>query len=472
MLLQLPSDLLISVFIEFIQVDLKGLAAVDMAVCNHGLRDGHWLPLLPTLRLTESQRLSNRLNYLFSWLDKRGVQMTKILVEMGDVDYLDGPSRLYNFPATSELLFAKNNFSSSSFGLTELLTMFSSITVLNLSDCPSFVDHQLLELLTVSLPQLKRLDLRGCKAITPAVAVAVTRHFCQSLESLGFDALDDEAVWKLAKFPPNKLTALGISLDKLTNEASLMQLCDNNPNLKQLELRATTKMAFLTVRVVEQITCCCAFLTTLRVDPFPADYSILPIIADYCEDIEVAKICGVTIAFQKSADGSRTCGVTQDHDTKFELDVATIFAVLSNLSTFRVHCVGDSDRVLPISREAMSLVSSTFGAYLLEFNVYLMKEVTRNDIIALLKKCPMLTAIRLARGFGDRNIVDDNLLCLLPRMCPHITKLQLKGCAQGISDQTIIATLEGNQSIKRSKHQTTLPQCHGLFGILTMLVFD
>lgn len=455
MLLQLPHDLLICIFTEFTDMDLKDLSAVDVAVCNHGLRVGHWLPLLPMLRLTESQRLPAPLLSSMLWLRHHGVQVKSIVVEMDNVASLDGTWRPIRFPTTAHLSFTEKNASTSSLGLRELLLMFSSITVLDLSDCLSLVDHQLLELLTVPLPQLRELDLRICKNITAAASVAAVRHFWQSLEVFCCDVLDDEAVDKLSRFrfPTSKLKSLGLGLDKVINADSILRFCAALPGLLELRFWTTneTPTLYVTNSFAEQITLSCRQLLLLHFQHNdPVDCFILPIIVANCVNIEEVQVRGSVVTFYNSANngGHLCCDLSRTPFGFWEGIIAdATLSALSSMSMLRLQRLGDDNRFILINHGWLyGLMANTFGGtHLLEVTISTgnTNDITPADFLNFLKQCCNLTVLSI-RGFHHcDDVVDDDLLCLLPQMCPHITNLQLHSCAKHVSDQAVYVVLEG-----------------------------
>lgn len=76
-------------------------------------------------------------------------------------------------------------------------------------------------------------------------------------------------------------------------------------------------------------------------------------------------------------------------------------------------------------------------------------DISNGHFMHLISHCPNLTSLSVS-SIGERDVVDDGLLKVLAKHCPHLKELVLDCCAVNVTDAAVVAglrSLSGNSMI-------------------------
>lgn len=152
----LSQDLILSILLDYVDVDVYVLCLLDIAVCNHGCRS-QLLSTLEVLKFCDEEEATMNCLEGYLWLASRKVQVTSILVDPRKIVDMDF-TQLPQFPHITSLSIISDKPMSKC--LVPFFKLFPCLRVLDTESCEEgvFADQHIVEIVK-ACPALRNFHL-------------------------------------------------------------------------------------------------------------------------------------------------------------------------------------------------------------------------------------------------------------------------------------------------------------------------
>lgn len=478
----LPDDLLRDILEQYLCINVIGLSKLDVAFCNHILRN-QMMAVLRTVSVAESVQLdtillkNRRLKQYMEWIvsrqftvmelhvcpfqrshppcaffvingccfyhtwhpfynyDRRRTRIPRKLLDWNcycvslfrNITLIEVGFVLHIMPGITKLRFPF--FKIGVVFYTGFEACFPNVTELDFSGWEYLLDDTLEQLGGIRSP-LTVLKLGGCFYISSQVVSKVCRSHAHPLQELVCDVLRDQALNELTDHC-HQLTSLQIACNWVGNAGSIEELCAANAScLKHLTLRYEEKYHtvgdVITNDMVANITSSCCYLQHICFGDSVTTitFDCLPVLLNNCPNMRKVQL--LHAALRSCANDDRPLRGNQCH-----LDVSryTVAPLLAGLLW-----------QLPV--QFTSLVSEPFIATVLVEacgSDLLMLELDSRfaimNFLHILCCCPNLHTLKVPRYYET-----SASLLLLPVRCPALTVLNFSHTL--LSTEELLAWLD------------------------------
>lgn len=432
---QLPQDLWLLLFKEWLNVRLIDISNLDVAICSHSLRM-EWLPLVPRLRVEEDTTRRPIGNFL-AWMQNRKAHLDKILVDMRMLESFC--PNAFVLPATQFMKFIPAGIVTSCTGISCFLSCFPNLTSLDCEYCPLSHHHQL-ELRDLRCP-LRELNIGACTSISPALMALIVAGVSGTLDELYCGVLDSVAVDKLARCCRG-IRKIGWKCDNEVSSESILAFCRSNPELDYISFEGRHQAGSpISSALMTAIAQACPKLKDVFLDSHcKIDYDLIAVFISTCPAIDYISIMdGVVVVH--SDKGKRYCNVYRNGDCPAASTLSMLISIPLPIQVF-----GQDERIMRVDSRCIALLADRHGASLINANFAFSPDVQRSDMQHFLANCPHLVVlILLHKSVPGEVVIEDEDLLALPTRCPKLKQLRLDGCADTLTDAAVIAALRRYQ---------------------------
>lgn len=424
MLLDLPQDISFTILGDWLGAGVRQLSVLDVAFCNHSIRED-WLLTLPHFKL-KHMSFALSLYPLLAWLYKRRVYFVAATVlKLKAVNALENADLTkFSFPRTRKITFPYDrdvvypdeffpdcNVGATPFGICSFLSLFPNLTSFTTADC--WPKHHLLELLQLRW-KLKELVVGGVDGY-PCVFAALVVQVSSTLESLECLELDNWGMLKVSKCC-RRLKKLATSVGIVFDFSTVRAVCSANPNLEHIDFstlfcqrkgNAPSDVVdgepedefdmSITTKDMERVALLCPKLKRLILDRNNRlEYHFIPFLIANCRHLKQVHARGVKMTIMQYK-GRKCCNVLGIHMLENAVEV------LENIPLPIVH-FGLEKRKIHVNCNVLQRLGDKHSSSLESVHLCLEKDVLKEHMAVFCKICPNLTIISLS-GVGRKDTV-------------------------------------------------------------------
>lgn len=445
----LPSDLTRHIFQDYLHTDAVALSRLDRAVCCHAVRSD-FLHLLAAVTVfpTRYREPKDTGGYLH-WLGDRRVRVREINISETSMPTLRSLKEM-QLPHVHKIHFHGWFFKPTTPPVDSMsfLSMFPSLKTLDLQGC-RHVPDDMFTAVYLFCP-LETLNLRGCRLLTSKTVLFLVVCVSSTLQCLQAEvAITDGDLLTMSKCC-RKLKTLQIGCNELSHEYGLLAVCAGN-QLEKLDLCTShdfdivpdddtpTPDAFLNDELIIQLIPYIQHIQFLCFGEGGVHIDMLFVLLQQCpalsfvsfEDYGKFWFCLV------EPDAVRVCEV--EWVVQDEVLVECLGLCFRRFISDASRCAQGEDMMV-MTAAHLRMLADHSGKYLEHLHCTF-EDIADMDLLYLLRRCPELKELRLARC----DLVTMSSLAQFHTLCPHITDLTLTS-STAVTDDTLLVLLIGYES--------------------------
>lgn len=455
----LPYDLIRVILEDYLERDVRTLARLDTAACNHEIR-AEILAVLASTKMASPCSLPFPFVDFLHWIAVKRIQITEIQVTAVDLDEFSDllalddnmPNRLYTPLPTVTGLALSGSTKTGFHPFALFLAYFPNLTAVDCSQWTSISDKQLKALGPL---KLQALDLSNCLLLTASAVAWVACSAGNALQELSCDVLDDSAVAHLAKHC-RQLRILRMSCAGCKSSAGLKKLCAANASTLQ-ELAINHRAGFGAVlSTVKSIVAKSSCLKTLRLFTGVLNFALT---APGWNEIGSIVQCGVSLELFEF--GNTTLQLYKLDDGRKACDLRAGDACVSDICRIKtalrmpVRNWDSMDGPAYGSAALQQLADFHGGAstVLMTLQIKLENDAAHSAAVShLIRSCSSLTtlAVRTSDAAGGAPGIAPTAFHHLAAHCPLLTSLDFS-CTRIFTDITLISFLVSLKALRIKK---------------------
>lgn len=457
----LPTDVLVCILEDFVGVDVQGMSALDVALCNHQLREG-MLAALKRININEAVAvLVHELAGYLTWISSRQVNVKFLVVDPHDIPPGDGDQRLsVDVMVPIQFLTFLDRRQEvpvhcSALSLTVLLCCCPMLLSVDCSGWPAISNEQFTALQCIRqgrLVPVQVLNLTNCSALDPHGLLRAADQLCGGLIILYCDVLDDESLPLLATVCCS-LQFLQIAGNRISSADSILRFCAANAaDLQWLVLRhahdqeVMSSNVLITDLVLQDIARACPLLKgfiCVHSRYCSATFAdSLQHLLSHCPSIHLVELPYAQIHLTESSMG-KVCDVTFYPSPLTALLPADLTALTLPMHSFSAHH-GD----MLLNSNMLTLLTNKVGEALVDLDISSTEDVQESILLSLLARCPNLTSLML----HCESWLTEDTLGMLPSYCPKLIVLSICCCSELITDSALTCMLQKYKPADALRH--------------------